>query len=216
MGKGAAVASAGTRAVIATRPRLRARAALKRIARRLAGRYGIYRVFTVDLWASLRDPRDGLTRAGFTVCAVTAEGVAGARADVIRDAARFGGPGSQAFAILRDGEIVALVWYWFGEHRRREAFWSLGDRETESAYVVTVPELRGQGLAQRVKEYSAIEMRERGFRTAYSKVWHSHRASIRANQKSGFRELALVVDLYPFGSRRRFRWVRRRHFRQNT
>jgi L-amino acid N-acyltransferase YncA len=79
-----------------------------------------------------------------------------------------------------------------------------------------VPELRGQGLAQRVKEYSAIEMRERGFRRAYSKVWHSHDASIRANQKSGFREIALVVDLSPFGTGRRLPWVRRRHIPQTA
>ena len=53
-------------------------------------------------------------------------------------------------------------------------------------------------------------MRERGFRRSYGKIWHSHHASIRANQKSGFREIALVVDLYPFGGTRRVRWVRRR------
>jgi L-amino acid N-acyltransferase YncA len=111
---------------------------------------------------------------------------------------------------------VALAWYWFGEHRQRGAFWPLGADEAESAYVATVPELRGQGLAQRVKEYSAIEMRERGFRRAYSKVWHSHDASIRANQKSGFREIALVVDLSPFGTGRRLPWVRRRHIPQTA
>jgi ribosomal protein S18 acetylase RimI-like enzyme len=216
MGKGAAAVAASTdlSAAVTRVSVLAARGALKRIARVIAGRYGIYRVFTVDLWAALRDPRDGLARAGFTAAAVTAEDVAGAKAEVIRDSVRFCGPGSQAFAILRDGEIVALVWYWFGEHRQHSAFWPLGEREAESAYVATVPELRGQGLAQRVKEYSAIEMRERGFRKAYSKVWHSHHASIRANQKSGFREIALVVDLYPFGAGRRLRWVRRRHVRQ--
>jgi L-amino acid N-acyltransferase YncA len=186
------------------------RGALKRIARLLAGDYAIYRIFALDLQPSLRDPRDDLARAGFTVAPVACEDVAGARADVIRESARFGGPGSQAFAILRAGEIVALEWYWFGEHRRDGAFWPFGEAEAESAYIVTVPELRGQGLAQRIKEYSAIEMRKRGFRRAYAKIWHSHHASVRANQKSGFREIALVVDLYPFGESRRLRWVRRR------
>ncbi len=183
---------------------------LKPIARFLAGDYGIYRVFALDLHASLRDPRDDLARAGFKVAPVACEDVAGARAAVIRESVKYSGPGSQAFAILLEGEIVALEWYWFGDDRRDGAFWPLGDAEAESAYIVTVPELRGQGLAQWVKEYSAIEMRERGFRRAYGKIWHSHHASIRANQKSGFREIALVVDLYPFGGRRRLRWVRRR------
>jgi L-amino acid N-acyltransferase YncA len=186
------------------------RGALKRIARLVAGDYGIYRIFALDLQPSLTDPRDDLARAGFTVTPVAAEEVAGARADVIRQSAWYGGPGSQAFAILRDGEIVALEWYWFGEHRQDDAFWPLGEAEAESAYIATVPELRGQGLAQRVKEYSAIEMRERGFRRAYGKIWHSNHASIRANQKSGFREIALVVDLFPFRGSRRLRWVRRR------
>ena len=184
--------------------------ALKWVAKFLAGDYGIYRVFTLDLQPSLTDPRNELAQAGFSLAPVTLEDVAAARADVIRASVRYGGPGSQAFAILRDGEIVALEWYWFGEHRRDGAFWPLGEAEAESAYIVTVPEMRGRGLAQRVKEYSAIEMRERGFRRSYGKIWHSHHASIRANQKSGFREIALVVDLYPFGGTRRVRWVRRR------
>ena len=186
------------------------RDALKLIGKSVAGDYGIYRVFALDLGPGLRDPRDDLARAGLKCAPVAYEDVAAARAEVIRESARYDGPGSQAFAILRDGEIVALEWYWFGEYRRNGAFWPLGEAEAESAYVVTVPEMRGQGLAQWVKEYSAIEMRERGFRRAYGKIWHSHHASIRANQKSGFREIALVVDLYPFGGSRRLRWVRRR------
>ena len=183
---------------------------LKKVARTLAGDYGIYRVFALDLDPALTDPRDGLARDGFKLSPVACEDVAEAKSDVIRESARYGGPGSQAFAVLRDGEIVALEWYWFGESRQNGAFWPLGDGEAESAYIVTVPELRGQGLAHRVKQYSAIEMRERGFRRAFGKIWHSHRASIRANEKSGFREIAFVVDLYPFGGRRRVRWVRRR------
>jgi GNAT superfamily N-acetyltransferase len=184
---------------------------LKRIAKICAGDYAIYRVFAIDLQAPLTDPREDLARAGFKCAPVTCDEVAGARADVIRESARYAGPGSQAFAILSDGEIVALQWYWFGEYRRHRAFWQpLGEAEAESAYIVTVPELRGQGLAKQVKQYGAIEMRDRGFRRAYGKVWHSHHVSIRANEKSGFREIALVVDLYPFGSRRRVRWVRRR------
>jgi GNAT superfamily N-acetyltransferase len=185
------------------------RDALKRIGRSVAGNYAIYRIFVLNLDATLRDPRDDLARAGFKCAPVGSEDVVGARADVIRESGRYDGPGSQAFAILRDGEIVALEWYWFGDYRRNDAFWPLSEAEAESAYIVTVPELRGQGLAQWVKEYSAIEMRDRGFRRAYGKIWHSNHASIRANQKSGFREIALVVDLYPFGWHRRLRWVRR-------
>jgi L-amino acid N-acyltransferase YncA len=181
---------------------------LKRIARVLAGDYGIYRVFALDLRAPLPDPRPELARAGLTATPVAREAVADARSDVIRDSAReYGGPGSQAFAILRDGEIVALEWYWFGPLRRADAFWPLGTDEAESAYIVTAPEMRGHGLAQHVKEYSAIEMRARGFQRAYGKIWHSHHASIRANEKAGFRQIALVVDIYPFGGRRRLRWV---------
>ena len=186
-----------------------ARDALKRIGRSVAGDYGIYRVFALDLGPGLRDPREDLARAGFKCAPVTYEDIVGARAEVIRESARYHGPGSQAFAILRNGEIVALEWYWFGDDRRNSAFWPLGEAEAESAYIVTGPAMRGQGLAQSVKEYSAIEMRERGFRRAYGKIWHSHHASIRANEKSGFREIALVVDLYPFGGRRRLRLVRR-------
>jgi GNAT superfamily N-acetyltransferase len=176
------------------------RDAVKRMAKSLAGDYAIYRVFVLDLQQPLRDPHDDLARAGFKCAPVAGEDVMEARAEVIRESARYDGPGSQAFAILRDREIVALEWYWFGEHRRDGAFWPLGDGEAESAYIVTVPELRGQGLAQLVKEYSAIEMRKRGFRRAYGKIWYTNHASIRANQKSGFREIALVVDLYPFGA----------------
>lgn len=184
--------------------------AVKPLARALAGDYGIYRIFALNLYTFLRDPRDDLRRAGFTWAPVADEDVAGARSPVIRDSARYGGPGAQAFAVVRDDDLVAVEWYWFGEERRHGAFWPLRDGEAESAYVVTAPELRGQGLAQWLKEYSAMEMRERGFLRAYGKIWHSHHASIRANQKAGFREIALVVDLYPFGGTRRMRWVRRR------
>ena len=174
--------------------------AVKRIAKSLAGDYAIYRVFALDLQKPLRDPHDDVARAGLRCAPVAGADVMKARANVIRHSARYDGPGSQAFALLRDGEIVALEWYWFGEHRRDGAFWPLRDGEAESAYIVTVPELRGQGLAQLIKEYSAIEMRKRGFRRVYGKIWYTNHASIRANEKSGFREIALVVDVYPFGA----------------
>jgi L-amino acid N-acyltransferase YncA len=196
----------GWRTPVATIPL----AVIKPLARALVGNYEIYRVFALDLHGPLKDPRNDLRRAGFTPAPVADDEVARARAPVIRASARYGGPGAQAFALLHDGEIVALEWYWFGATRQQGAFWPFGDDEAESAYVVTAPEFRGQGLAPSVKQFSAIEMRARGFRRAYAKIWHSHHASIGANEKTGFREIALVVDLYPFGSTRRVRWVRRR------
>jgi RimJ/RimL family protein N-acetyltransferase len=188
----------------------RAKAALKRIVRSLFGNVGIYRVFALDLVPSLKDPRAELAEEGFTVSEVTADDVAHAESAVVRQTARYGGPGSKGFAILRSGGIVAVAWYWFGDHRKEEFVWPLHDGECESAYIATVPEMRGQRLAQRVKQYAAREMQKLGFQRSYGKVWHNHHASIGANVKAGFREVAFYVDVYPLGGKRRRLFIRTR------
>jgi RimJ/RimL family protein N-acetyltransferase len=184
------------------------KAGLKRLIRPVLGDVGIYRVFVLDLVSSLDDPRAGLSAEGFTVGEVTVADVARAPSAAIRDTARYGGPGAKAFAIWASGEIVAVEWYWFGDARGDQLVWPLHDGECESAYIATAPEMRGRKLAQRAKQYAAREMQTLGFDRSYGKIWHNHHASIGANLKAGFRQMALYVDLYPFGGTRRRIFIR--------
>lgn len=185
------------------------RSCAKQVARSLLGDYKIYRIYELDL-AGMGDI-DFIIPAerGYKCREVSKKDVLAAADEGVRERAFYGGDGALAFAVCWQGEIVCLQWYWFGDRYLQRNFWPLKEREAKSIDLYTVPSHRGQGLATMLKVYAAGEMRKKGFRSLYSRIWHSHVASCRVSEKAGWRNMALVLEFHPLGIRRKVEFVRR-------
>jgi hypothetical protein len=184
--------------------------ATRQLARMLLGDYQIYRIYELDLSLAPQVDLTGLANEGYECCEVSQEEVLAALDDDVRSRAFYGGEGTLGFAIRAGREIVCLQWYWFGDrYRQRRNFWPLQDGEAKSIELFSVAAHRGKGLATALKGYSALEMRKRGFRKLFSRIWHTHTASRRVSEKAGWRNIALVAEIYPLGMPKKVRFVRR-------
>lgn len=180
-----------------------------RILQALIGDYAIYRIFRLDLERLPEIDLRGYEERGYRFTPVTVSGVAASGNPAIRARAEYGGTGALGFAVRHHAQIVCLQWFWDARRYQGRDFWIINDGEAKSVDLFTAPDYRGQGLATALKQYSSQEMQLRGFYNLYSRVWHSNRASIRVNEKSGWRQVALVTEFYPLGSTRKLRFVRR-------
>src|SRR5690606_29173819 len=99
--------------------------------------------------------------------------------------------------------IVGLCVYWFGERYKQRNFWPLKDDEAKLVEVITLPEMRGRGLASCLIDHSGDEMFRLGFRRLLARVWHSNTPSLRAFANAGWLPQTTVIDIFPLG---RARW----------
>lgn len=174
-----------------------------RLARFILGDYELYRIYRCDpeiIEASeFLSHRDG----GYKFRTVSRSEVSSAASSLIRKRSGFGGDGAIGYAALFAGEIVCLQWYWFGARYQQRNFWPLGENEAKSIDLLTVEAHRGKGLATALKLYSAGDMKSRGFKRLYSRIWHSDQASVRVSEKAGWRYHAMVFEWDFLGRRRR-------------
>lgn len=181
----------------------------KKIVEALLGDYAFYRIFRLDLERLPEIDLRGYEERGFELTPVDVSRVAASGHPEVRARAHYGGTGALGFAVLYRSQIVCLQWFWDAKRYQARNFWTIDDRDAKSVDMFTVPDHRGQGLATALKQYSSQEMKLRRFHNLYSRVWHSNRASIRVNEKSGWRQIALVAEFFPFGSSKKLRFVKR-------
>lgn len=182
----------------------------KRLARLLLGDYELYAVYGFDLQEADRGDLSAMERQGFTFRPISRDDVETAFDDGLRSRAYYAGEDAECFGIFRDGTLVCAQFYWHGErYRNARNFWPLAENEAKSVEFYTVPHLRGHGLGPAIKAYSAAALKKKGFRRIFSRVWHSHTASRRANEKAGWKHVATVMHVYPFSMGKRLRLVRR-------
>ena len=174
----------------------------------LLGDYQIFRVFRFDLDTLAAVDISGYLAQGYVFREVSADELSASADDAIRSYVTYGGRGALGFAVWDKGEVVCLQWYWFGARYRSRNFWPLKDDEAKSVALFTLPSHRGSGLATALKLYSAERMKKKGFHRLFSRIWHTHRASRRVSEKAGWRNIAIVAEVYPFGLRKKFRLVR--------
>lgn len=105
------------------------------------------------------------------------------------------------------GKLAAACFFWTGQRYKQRNFWPLANNEAKLVEVRTLPHQQGQGLASRLIQRASHEMARRGFRRLFARIWHSNRPSIRAFEKAGWRYIAFVIEVAPFGIKR-WRWVR--------
>lgn len=178
------------------------------IARRLLGEYELYRIYELPLPAPEGAPGDA-----FGIRPLQGGEEASASADPdLRSLAAYAGADAVGYGAFVGNELAAGCWLWYGERYRRRNFWPLKEQQGKLVQVTTGERHRGKGLGLRLLNHAAWDMSHRGFRTLYARIWHSNVASIKLFEKAGWREIAFVAEIYPFGLRRRvrLRFARRR------
>jgi RimJ/RimL family protein N-acetyltransferase len=161
----------------------------------LLGQYSIYRIYLfrpADL-AETRSLDGDITFTELTLNDI--EQSSDARISALGHYRK--GRDTKAFGLKRGTDIVAVMFFWFGETYRTRNFWPLRENEAKSVHMFTVPEMRGSGLASALKMRASKAMFDQGFERIYSRIWHSNRPSIRANEKIGAQHVATVIEINP-------------------
>jgi len=182
----------------------------KRVAFGLLGDYSLYAIYRLDLDTVAAPDLSGWKGAGYRFGTLNRADLAGAADPGLRSRADYTGEGTACFGIWRGAELVCAQFHWYGDRYRTRDFWPLDAGDAKSVEFYTVPHLRGRGLGPAIKAWSAWELKRMGFRRVFSRVWHSHASSRRANEKAGWRHVADVAELHPLGMRRPVRLVWRR------
>lgn len=179
---------------------------LKRTLHFVLGDYQIYRIYARDL--SELKVRDMAQEAenhlsefrtnGYDFRPVTKDDIEAAADEDIRSRAFYAGDGAHTYAVYHQSQIVCLQCFWFGERYRQRDFWPLEEGQAKSVEIFTVAKARGKGLAIALKTYTDADMKEKGFNQLLSRVWYSHVSSCRMNEKSGWMNTSIVVEITPF------------------
>jgi len=170
-------------------------ALLKSAARALLGDYAIYFVYGLDKDAA--PPAATRTPGGFSFDFVDE---ASARASVdplIQSQIEYVGTGAWAFACRDGAQVVGICFYWAGDRYRRRNFWPLADDEAKLVQIVTLPEMRGRGIAGDLIAWSSQAMLDQGFAQLFARIWHSNKPSWRAFERAHWKRAALVVEISP-------------------
>jgi GNAT superfamily N-acetyltransferase len=118
----------------------------------------------------------------------------------------YGGYDASGYGLFLDGNLAATCWFWGLRRFNDPLLWVLRKDEAMLVDVVTASRHRGQGLAPLLIRNASAEMRQIGWTALYAFIWHSHHASYHAFEKAGWTQIAWVLEVLPFGMRRRFRF----------
>ena len=167
---------------------------LKRLAHFFAGNYEIYRIYQ----SPERSDKPALPDA------TRIEQVDGERLDKetspdLRDQAGYAGDGATVYAYIEQEKILGICCYWEGERYRTRNFWPLQEDEAKLVQIIVTPEARGKGVAPALITHSCADLQENGKNRCYARIWHSNKPSIRAFEKAGWKHIATVIHIYPFG-----------------
>lgn len=168
---------------------------LKKLLRSLLGEYSVYYVYASPAGASVSVRSE--TNRPFKVGAVDASAIVSSPDSLIREQAGYGGPGSHAYACFEVDRIVGICFYWFGDRYRTRNYWPLVEGEAKLVQIVSIPEMRGRGVATQLIAMSSQDMMQKGFVRVYARIWHSNIPSLHAFERAGWTRIALVIEVNP-------------------
>jgi GNAT superfamily N-acetyltransferase len=175
--------------------------------RRAGFNYACFKIFTLPLNAMAVD-RIAALPPGYRFAELSPSDLQTCPSPELRDCQEYGGAGSQMFGIFRDdGVLVCAQCVWFGERYRQNAFWPIEPDAAVSMHLVTAAAEQGKGLATRLKEHSARQMREQGFSRLYSRIWWTNASSLRVSEKAGWSRVATIFEVFLPWARRPIRWT---------
>lgn len=167
----------------------------KKLARILLGDYSIYYIYS----QSLKDlPSLSPIKAQvFKFGPVDQEAVKSSADPLIQEQAGYHGTGCHAYACFDGERIAGICFYWFGERYRQRNFWPLNDGEAKLVQIITLPEMRGRGIASALIAFASRDMKQKGFSRLYARIWHSNKPSLLAFERAGWARIARVVEMNP-------------------
>ncbi len=126
----------------------------------------------------------------------------------LRDRFCYGGHNAYGYGLFLDGDLAAVCWFWGPQRFNDPLLWSLQKDEAVLVDLVTASNYRGRGLAPALIRHASAEMRRSGWRSLYTWMWYTHHASYHAFETAGWRQIASVLEIHPFGMPRalRFCW----------
>ena len=167
----------------------------KKLARMLLGEYSAYYIYSQSNEDA--SPFNEAASTAFNVGLVNESVINSSPEALIREQAGYAGPGSYAYACFDGDRIVGICFYWFGNRNLKRNFWPLKDGEAKLVQIITLPEERGRGVATLLIALSYRDMMQKGFRRAYARIWHSNSPSLRAFERTGWRRVALIIEINP-------------------
>lgn len=166
---------------------------LKYLSRLFLGEYSIYYIYRQNTGGeSHKAATSSLSVVPIDQCALTSESN-----ELILEQRSYFGEGSSAYGCFSGERLVGVCFYWYGSRYLQRNFWPLRKNEAKLVQIVTLPESRGNGVAPQLICKSFEDLKKRGFKTAYARVWHSNTPSCRAFEKSGWTKIALVIEINP-------------------
>lgn len=175
----------------------------KMLARILLSDYAIYHIYSQAVWQEVA--LQSKVPAGFRCIGIDRQSIDASADPLIRDQAGYAGTGASAYACFDGERIVGICFYWFGERYLQRNFWPLKDGEAKLVQIITLPDMRGRGIARALIAGSSELMREKNFHRLYARIWHSNTPSLHAFERAGWRRVATVIEINPL---RRSRAVR--------
>lgn len=163
----------------------------KKLARMLLGEYSAYFVYA-------QPARSDLTgRPGLSVAAVDQIAIRSSIDPLMSEQAGYAGADAQAYACFDQGRMVGVCFYWFGARYRQRNFWPLSDGEAKLVQIVSLPDMRGRGVATTLIAASCRDMLQKGFSRLYARIWHSNVPSLCAFERAGWTRVAFVAEINP-------------------
>ena len=181
--------------------------ALKTLARWLLGDYTFYQIYRLCPGQLLSDQA---IQDGLHFDTVGQQQLEDSGDELIREQGFYLGADCFAFGCFDQQRIVAVCFIWHGERYKTRNFWPLAADEAKLVQIITLPDYRGRRIASRLIGYAAKSVLEQGFSALYARIWHSNLPSIAAFERTGWRKIATVIELFPFKRKRPLRLVKKR------
>jgi len=173
----------------------------KKVASVMFGGYRLNRIYTFDLAEIQSGGTVDAELRRFSDPAV----MEASRDARMRDHSWFAGPNAYCFGLWVDGELACSCIYW-NQHRFTDTkIWSIGSDEVAMVDLLTVPGYRGRGYASALVRHTQRELSSLGFKRLVTWVWHTNTPSIATFDNTGWRYVAFVMEVFPFGLHRSIR-----------
>jgi RimJ/RimL family protein N-acetyltransferase len=129
----------------------------------------------------------------------------------LRERFWYGGDDANGYGLFLEDNLGAACWFWGPRRFNDPLLWTLREGEAMLMDVMTATSCRGQGFAPLLIRYASADMWRIGCNLLYAFIWHNHHASCHAFEKAGWRQVAWVLQIQPFGISRvlRFCWSTR-------
>lgn len=175
---------------------------IKWFLKRLFGDYALYYIYSLQA----SEPRSLVPNpSGLDFVVLDQSAIQASGDTLISDQGWHHGDECHAYGYVDGVRIVALCFFWFGNRYRKRNFWPLSDQEAKLVQIVTLPEVRGQGIGSALIANAGDDMFKKGFRRIYARIWHSNAPSRRAFERAGWERIALVVEINPRGKKKPLR-----------